>query len=114
MVDPRFTYEVVTSPLQSEEEKLAILEPLARVLDRAGGGRDRAADDRPVLYLVLTGGTEQQALDRIAGRGAHRAGQPVLLVAHPGHNSLPACLEILARVRRDGGEGEIVLLDRSW
>jgi L-fucose isomerase-like protein len=34
--------------------------------------------------------------------------EPVLLVAHPQHNSLPAAMEALARLHADGGRGRIV------
>lgn len=53
--------------------------------------------------LVLTGGVERDVLKIVA-----RLPSPVLLLAHPGQNSLPACLEVLARIRQGGGEGEIL------
>jgi len=56
----------------------------------------------PAVF-VLTGGVEREVLKMVS-----QLPSPTLLVAHPGHNSLPACLEILARIRRDGGEGRIL------
>lgn len=53
--------------------------------------------------LILTGGVEREAL-----KIASQMPSPTLLIAHPGHNSLPASLEILARIRQDGGAGEIL------
>lgn len=47
--------------------------------------------------LVLSGGTEGEAL-----AFAEQARGPILLLSHPGHNSLPAALEIAARLRQDG------------
>jgi len=45
------------------------------------------------------------------GRSARRAsGEPLLLIAHPGNNSLPAALEVLARLQQDGTPGRIVYL----
>ncbi len=35
---------------------------------------------------------------------------PVILLAHPGQNSLPASLEVLARLRQTGGIGKVVYL----
>ncbi|MBU0595995.1 hypothetical protein KJ567_04875, partial [Candidatus Bipolaricaulota bacterium] len=61
-----------------------------------------SADGLPVV-LVLTGGVEREVLKLVA-----RLPSPTLLVSHPGQNSLPAALEILARIRQDGGEGRIV------
>ena len=63
----------------------------------------RPSGDRLAAILVLTGGVEREALKAIA-----LLPPPALLIAHPGHNSLPASLEILARVRQDGGEGKIL------
>jgi len=56
-----------------------------------------------VAVVVLTGGVEREALKLVS-----RLPSPILLVAYSGHNALPACLEILARVRQDGGEGRIL------
>lgn len=55
------------------------------------------------VILVLTGGVEREVLKLVS-----QLPSPVLLLAHPGQNSLPACLEILARIRQDGGEGQIL------
>jgi L-fucose isomerase-like protein len=75
----------------------------------------RAADGLPIeevsqptaehltAILVLTGGVEREVLKVVA-----QLPSPTLLIAHPGHNSLPASLEILARIRQDGGEGRIL------
>lgn len=52
----------------------------------------------PLLaILFLTGGTENQALRFLRGLR-----KPVLLLAHSGHNSLPAALETMARLREEG------------
>jgi len=59
--------------------------------------------ERMTAILVLTGGVERQVLKGIA-----ELPSPVLLIAHPGRNSLPASLEILARIHQDGGEGRIL------
>jgi len=64
---------------------------------------ERPSGDRLAAVLVLTGGVEREVLRAIA-----QLPPPVLLIAHPAHNSLPASLEILARIRQDGGEGKIL------
>ena len=56
-----------------------------------------------VAILVLTGGVEREVLKLIS-----QTPSPTLLLAHSGQNSLPACLEILARIRQNGGEGRIL------
>ncbi|MBC7219924.1 hypothetical protein H5T55_00305 [Candidatus Bipolaricaulota bacterium] len=48
------------------------------------------------LLLVLTGGTEGEAVEF-----AERVTGPIVLLSHPGHNSLPAALEAAARLRQD-------------
>ena len=60
--------------------------------------------------LVGTGGTEAEILRLHAARQATAPGDPLLLVTHPAHNSLPAALEALARLRQDGARGRIVHL----
>jgi len=56
-------------------------------------------------FLILTGGTENQALSVMLQRSG-----PFLLLAHPEHNSLPAAIEILAGLRQNGRRGRIVLI----
>lgn len=55
------------------------------------------------VILVLTGGVERDVLKTVA-----QLPSPSILIAHPGQNSLPASLEILARIRRNGGDGRIL------
>ncbi len=64
---------------------------------------ERPSGDRLAAILVLTGGVEREVLKLIA-----QLPPPTLLIAHPTYNSLPASLEILARIRQDGGEGKIL------
>jgi len=52
--------------------------------------------------FVLTGGVERDVLKLVA-----QLPSPTLLIAHPGYNSLPASLEVLARIQQQGGEGRI-------
>ncbi len=101
----------LASPLNGPEAVSALT---AKLLERVRGlgvpaeidaeGED-ADPGAPRMLLILTGGTEGLALARLPGlRG------PVVLLAHPTHNSFPAALEILARVRQEGRRGKIVLL----
>jgi L-fucose isomerase-like protein len=57
----------------------------------------------PLVVFVATGGTEQLILQN-AHFDAH---EPALLIAHPGSNSLPAALEVLARLQQMGTSGQI-------
>ena len=65
----------------------------------------------PVYYLIVTGGTEEKVLTLQQEREKFAKNEPVLLLAHPGNNSLPAALEILARLNQDGEKGRIIYLD---
>ena len=69
--------------------------------------QDCQAEDCPVL-LVMTGGTERSALEWLS-----RCSGRVTLLAHPAHNSMAACLEILARLRQSGRHGRVMLFDGS-
>lgn len=58
------------------------------------------------LLFIITGGTEHLALKALEGRSG-----PVLLLAHPDQNSLPASLEILCHAQQAERKGRIVLLN---
>jgi len=82
-------------------------------LSAMGGERwdaDQLTDPHLLLILVLTGGSEQVVLDLVETRWAAVPGEPVFLIAHPGDNSLPASLEVLARLQQDGARGRIFYL----
>lgn len=69
-----------------------------------------ASPDEPLTIFVVTGGTEQLVLDAWAQRQAIIAGEPLVLLTRPEHNSLPAALEALARLQHDGARARIVML----
>jgi L-fucose isomerase-like protein len=86
--------------LLGEEELESITGDYVRALEARGGERwtdDALADDSAQLFiLVATGGTEQVILELWAKRRK---------------NSLPAALEVLARLQQDGDEGRIFYLN---
>jgi len=71
---------------------------------------DAADTAIPLGILLLTGGTEHEALAAWRARQQLVPGEPLLLLTHPGHNSLPAALETLARIQGDGARGRIVVV----
>ncbi len=108
-----FDFLVVCSPLHDAADLRRALEPTLRALVQCGGreaGPDALSGTGPVAVVVATGGTEAEILRLHHSRQASTPGDPLLLVTHPGHNSLPAGLETLARVQQDGGRGRIVHL----
>lgn len=111
---PSFGFVAVQSGLAPGDDAIAdIVGRFVRALEAVGGQRrtpETAADGpQPLAVLVVTGGTERAILD--LWRRRHNApGEPLLLIAHPGNNSLPAALEVLARLQQDGSPGRIVYL----
>lgn len=106
-----FGYLSVASALHDPRRVDEITSPIHRQLRSIGGIELTTADDRvddPLAIVVATGGTEAQVLDLVRRRQAAVPFEPVLLVAHPKQNSLPAALEAMARVHADGGRGRIV------
>lgn len=65
----------------------------------------------PILFFILTGGTEQTTYKLIIERKKHFSSEPIIILAHPGNNSLPAALEILARLKQEGIKAKIIYLD---
>ena len=65
----------------------------------------------PPFFFILTGGTEGIVLEYLSSLGKPSGKPfPLVLVAHPRHNSLPAALEIAARARQDGGSAILILV----
>jgi L-fucose isomerase-like protein len=100
------------TPVQIEE----IASESWQQLGYAGGEKvntGRITENLPILFFVLTGGTEQTVLDLYSERRNHFGNEPVILLAHPTHNSLPASIEILARLHQIGAKGKIIYLDEK-
>lgn len=108
-----FDFVTVGSPLHDAAALRRALEPYASALAGLDGREARQealSGPGPVALLVATGGTEAAILRLRALREAASPGEPLLLVTIPAHNSLPAALEALARVRQESGRGRIVHL----
>jgi len=109
----KFTYAPIVPPFAGAGQNEAVVAPYMAALEGLGGARaanPAAAEGVPFVYLVATGGTESALMALYRQREAMSPGEPVLIVAHPGNNSLPASLESLARLRQDGAPGRIVFL----
>jgi L-fucose isomerase-like protein len=100
----------LTSTITPAGETAAVVASLAARM-AAGGVPHRfvaPGDGAADALLIVSGGTEHLALAACEGAGA-----PVVLLAHPERNSLPAALEILSRLRQQGRGGRIVLVNGS-
>ena len=108
-----FNYVPVASKLHDKASLSNLLEEQERALAGAGGRRcdGAVADSSGVpFYFVQTGGVENEIIRRHRSRVQQGRAGPLLLIAHPAHNSLPAALEILAQIQQEGGPGRIYLL----
>ena len=108
-----FKYIPVASKLHDAQKVSTALDGCEKALAGIGGKRiDGAVADREELafYFIQTGGVEQDVIRRYRSRAQQGKAGPVLLIAHPVHNSLPAALEILAQVQQENGTGRIYLL----
>jgi L-fucose isomerase-like protein len=68
-------------------------------------------EEIPIFYFILTGGTEQKVLNLWNKRKEIYGNEPIILLAHPGNNSLPASLEILARLQQTRVKGKIIYIN---
>jgi len=112
-MSPRFGFTPVVPPFEGAGQEEGVVSSYMAKLESLGGTRWELADyddPAPLCLLVATGGTEGVVLGLHARRQAGVPGEPVLLIAHPGNNSLPASLEVLARLQQDGAQGRIIYL----
>ena len=105
---------IKASFIKTEEELVKIAGKFFNALENIGGKRlhdDELNCSQPIFYFIVTGGTEKQLFDLKVLREASKKKEPVFIIAHPTHNSLPASLESLARFQQDGIYGEIFYLN---
>ena len=72
---------------------------------------EKASELFPVYFLIVTGGTEEKTVALLNERRKTIENETAILLAHPGNNSLPASLEILAKIQQEGMKGRIINLD---
>ena len=103
-----FNFIPVASDFIKNEEQLEnIAGRYFDALNKIGGIRVNISSiQHPVLIFIITGGTEQKVLSLL-----ENIKDPVVLIAHSTHNSLPASLEILARLQQDKVQGKIFFLN---
>lgn len=113
----RFGFIFVNSLFVPEGEAFqARMKSYTAALEQLGGealSGGQLNDPKPLLYFMTTGGTEQALLDIRQQRSKFVKDEPVLLVAYPAHNSLPAALEVLARLQQEGDQGQVLYLKSS-
>jgi L-fucose isomerase-like protein len=85
-------------------------------LSQVGGelfDETRIGEDHPLMYFILTGGTEQKVLELYTERKKYFNNEPVFLLAHNANNSLAASIEILAKLQQGGVKGKIIYCDET-
>lgn len=105
---PAFALHVAASALHDREALRPVLEDYAAPLRALGAvpwEPDGTELPGPLVVLVATGGTERGILDAVP------PGEAVVLVAHPGHNSLPAALEATAALAQAGTRARLVVFE---
>ena len=108
-----FGFLPLASPLHDESSLRGVVAPFESALEKLGGRKwteDQISEKLPLLFFVATGGTERKVLELWSRRSEVIEREPIILLAHPGNNSLPACLEVLARLAQDGTKGRIVFV----
>lgn len=110
-----FIYIPVQSQFVETEEALTkIVGSYFNALNNFGGERcneENLNASQPLFYIMVTGGTEQLLLDLKTKRDQTNPDEPVYLIAHPTHNSLPASMEVLAKLQQIGRKGRIFYLN---
>lgn len=109
-----FGYIFVSSAFVPEGQSFELsMAKYAAALDDIGGvpwTPETMSGTRPLVCFMTTGGTEQALLDIRDKRREMVSEEPVLIVAHPAHNSLAASLEVLARIQQEGAQGRVLYL----
>lgn len=99
--------------IKTEDELLKITGKYFTALGNLGAKRwkeEHLNNLNYLVYIIVTGGTERLLLNLLEKRWQFVKNEPVILIAHPTHNSLPASLEILAKLNQDGINGRIFYL----
>ena len=113
----RFGFIFVNSLFVPEGQTFkASMKTYASALQGIGGEEmttEDLDDSLPLVYFMTTGGTEQVLLDIRTQRNKAIGDEPVFVVAYPAHNSLPASLEVLARLQQEGAHGQVFYLNSS-
>lgn len=110
----RFDFIPVASEFVNSEESLqGIIGPYLEALSGIGGVRIQAESvnsQTPLFYFAVTGGVESNIYTLHAKIALQYPNEPAYIIAHPGNNSLPASLEVLARLQQESMQGRILYL----
>ncbi len=108
-----FNYIPVASELLPPSKYTEIIADYIPHLEQIGGQmitREQLLENPPLLYFIVGGGTENIVLNLRKERNKAIPLEPVYLLVHPTNNSLPAALEILARLHQENVQGKIIYI----
>lgn len=111
--DMRFGYTPVYSDITDRVIVNGVIARYDLSLGKIGGEMvqsDNYDQENPLIYFVVSGGTELKIIDLVYQRILEFNREPIFLIAYPENNSLPASLETLARMHQDRLKGEIIFL----
>lgn len=107
----QFCYLETASDFMTSEEIEQIISRYSDVLNKhhlIRCNKNCLSDkENRLIFFILSGGVEAKILELVEKRMKLFPSEPVILLAHPENNSLPAALEILARLKQDDLEGKI-------
>jgi L-fucose isomerase-like protein len=116
MTQPSFSYIPLASEITDKTIVASLRAEFAKALAASNGQEIsfREIDaETPLVLLIISGGTEALIAECVAKRNPTYRHEPVVLLAHPGNNSLAASLEALALLRQKGLKGEIIFFKNS-
>ncbi|MBI9037392.1 MAG: hypothetical protein JEY97_04595 [Bacteroidales bacterium] len=109
-----FDYLLISSALHDSNEFERSVSAYIQLFSNHNGlslKQERIDTINPLFYFVVTGGTERKILELHAKRKKFVSNEAVFLIAYPENNSLPAALEVLARLIQSGENGRIFFLN---
>lgn len=112
-MNKKFCYLPIASDFMRENEIDRILDKYSSLLTENGIIRCKniiADNAKKSIFFIMSGGVENKVLELIAAQKGPFPHDPVILLAHTEDNSLPAALEILARLKQDRIRGRIFQL----
>lgn len=106
-MDAQCQVNAVASEFMTPDDKTALLNMYQKVFSelKIQIVSDHGSEALPLLYFVCTGGTEQSILSIQKDRATD---EDIILIAHATNNSLPAALEVMARLQQLGRTGRII------
>jgi L-fucose isomerase-like protein len=107
-------YLAIASEFMTRKEKGDLINKYSFLLEKKKIYRtDTSLETEHLIYFILSGGVEGYVYNLIEQRNKFSQ-EPVVLLAHTENNSLPAALELLAKLNQEETEGRIFLISSPF